>query len=262
MKKLEKEFEDTFELLARKHSWERVWKHFLYSCMLGFGAFPEWQEEMKKEYEKKEREQLGRMVMIWIETMDKVIKEDGQWHDFFGAFWETNILGKHERSGGGVFFTPDHICDLSTMLIGGTNNLESKWKTVNDPTCGSGRMLLSSHVKFPGNYMIGQDINYVCCLMSVCNFIIHGVTGEVIHMDTLALTFYGAWRVDWNAVKDGGMAVWTIEENETLQGKWENTNRILSAVQDFKDMVSEPTETSTDSTIPPARDAKGQLELF
>lgn len=47
-----------------------------------------------------------------------------------------------------------------------------------DPTCGSGRLLLAYHARNPGNYLIGEDINRTCCLMTVCNMLIHGCVGK------------------------------------------------------------------------------------
>lgn len=257
---MNKEFNDIFTHLSIKHSWDKVWIDFLRSCILGFGAQPEWQEEMKAKYSKEERLKLGELVIIWIREMDKQVTDDGQWFDFFGEFWETEILGNWERSKGGIFFTPVHLVDMMTMINGGDENT-GKGLTVNDPTCGSGRMLISYHAKAPGNIMVAQDINYTCCLMTVCNFLIHGVTGEVIHMDTLAQKFYGAWRIDWNMFNAGGFPVIEISESETMQGQ---LTRAL-AVKKMFSTIQEPsgaTETAPEQLNILKKDAEGQLTLF
>jgi len=65
-----------------------------------------------------------------------------------------------------------------------------------DPTCGSGR-LLAYHARNPGNYLIGEDINRTCCLMTVCNMLIHGCVGEVICHDSLNPgNFVDGWKVN------------------------------------------------------------------
>ena len=56
---------------------------------------------------------------------------------------------------------------------------------MNDPTCGSGRLLLAYHVRNLGNYLVAEDISRTCCLMTVCNMLIHGCVGEVIQHDSL-----------------------------------------------------------------------------
>lgn len=70
-------------------------------------------------------------------------------------------------------------------------------KRISDPTCGSGRNLLAFHVKHLGNYMVGEDIDRTCAMMTVCNFILHGVQGEVVWHNTLIHDdYYGGWKVN------------------------------------------------------------------
>lgn len=83
-------------------------------------------------------------------------------------------------------------------INGEGRELTGKGLNFGDPACGSGRFLIAAHAKFPGNYCCGEDIDRTCALMTVCNFILHGVNGEVIWHDSLMPTkerFYGAWRV-------------------------------------------------------------------
>lgn len=66
-----------------------------------------------------------------------------------------------------------------------------------DNACGSGRMLLAAHANHPTNYCCAQDLDRICCLMTVCNFIVHGVNGEVVWGDGLDPTdFREGWRVN------------------------------------------------------------------
>ena len=68
---------------------------------------------------------------------------------------------------------------------------------VSDPTCGSGRTLLAFHVRHLGNYLVAEDIDRTCCLMTVCNFILHGVEGEVIWHNSLEPdSFFEAWKTN------------------------------------------------------------------
>ena len=53
------------------------------------------------------------------------------------------------------------------------------------------------HAKHVGNYYVAEDIDRTCCMMTVCNFIIHGVEGEVIWHNALQPdTFYGGWKTN------------------------------------------------------------------
>ena len=97
----------------------------------------------------------------------------------------------------------------------GGRDLTGKGLNFGDPACGSGRFLIAAHAKSPGNYCCGEDIDRTCALMTVCNFILHGVNGEVIWHDSLIPTkerFYGAWRVrprrDLNGVPEVTRLKW------------------------------------------------------
>lgn len=118
------------------------------------------------------------------------------WFDVFGNIYEEFIASKSRRSNSGQFFTPPSICDLMTD-INAPKEQRIVGKTISDPTCGSGRNLLAFHAKHVGNYYVAEDIDRTCCMMTVCNFIIHGVEGEVIWHNTLQPdTFYGGWKTN------------------------------------------------------------------
>ena len=95
----------------------------------------------------------------------------------------------------GQFFTPVSICEL--MVLCTRTEKGATGKCISDPTCGSGRLLLAYQVHFPGNYLVGEDISRTCCMMTVCNMLIHGCVGEVICHDSLmADKFTDGWKVN------------------------------------------------------------------
>lgn len=108
----------------------------------------------------------------------------------------------------------------------GGRDLTGKGLNFGDPACGSGRFLIAAHAKFPGNYCCGEDIDRTCALMTVCNFILHGVNGEVIWHDSLRPTkdyFYGAWRVRPRPELMGIPEVSKMEWEDTLcYAVWES----------------------------------------
>lgn len=145
-------------------------------------------------YKKQQNIVFMKMVIEWTQLMKHEIKEDTDWFDPFGDLYMA-LVSQGTQKGQGQFFTPVHICDLMVMCTEGEE--KKTGQRINDPTCGSGRLLLAYHVRHLGNYLIGEDINRTCCLMTVCNMLIHGCVGEVIWHDSLnPKNFMGGWKVN------------------------------------------------------------------
>ncbi|MCP3929327.1 MAG: N-6 DNA methylase [Bacteroidetes bacterium] len=136
------------------------------------------------------------MLIEWVKIMEKQIYLK-QWYDAFGDLYMGLIAGSSRTSGRGQFFTPPEICDLMTSAMGDKDIIG---KYVSDPTCGSGRTLLSWHVQHLGNYLCAEDIDRTCCMMTVCNMLIHGCEGEVIWHNSLEPdSFLGGWKVNYSS---------------------------------------------------------------
>lgn len=117
------------------------------------------------------------------------------WFDIFGNIYEELIASKSRRSNNGQFFTPESICDLMTEICQGEE--KQTGKLISDCACGSGRTLLAHHVRNLGNYYVAEDIDKTCAMMCVCNFLLHGVAGEVVwHNSLIPEQFYGAWKIN------------------------------------------------------------------
>ena len=146
-------------------------------------------------YTSEQNKEMYDMYRTLILAVKPKIDRHG-WFDAFGFVYEDMIAGKFRRSNSGQFFTPPSICDLMTDITA-PKEQTIVGKTNSDPTCGSGRNLLAFHAKHLGNYFVAEDIDRTCCLMTVCNFIIHGVEAEVIWHNTLQPdTFYGGWKIN------------------------------------------------------------------
>lgn len=89
----------------------------------------------------------------------------------------------------GQFFTPEDLCTLSAELIG-VGNVEDG-QTINDPTSGSGRMLLKAlqiaRAKGREPILYANDISMTCAKMCLLNFLVNSVGGEVTCGDALKL---------------------------------------------------------------------------
>lgn len=90
----------------------------------------------------------------------------------------------------GQFFTPEDLCTLSAEIVLGNDFYDGM--TINDPTSGSGRMLLKSlqiarevHGKEPILY--ANDLSMTCAKMCLLNFLVNSVDGEVTCGDALKL---------------------------------------------------------------------------
>jgi len=47
--------------------------------------------------------------------------------------------------------------------------------------------------------MFAEDVDRTCCMMSVCNFLMHGVVGEVVWHNSLDPgSWFSGWRVNRN----------------------------------------------------------------
>lgn len=102
-------------------------------------------------------------------------------------FMEKISHGQH-----GQFFTPESICTLSAEILGVGDAEDGQ--TINDPTSGSGRMLLKAlqiarevHGKEPKLY--ANDLSMTCAKMCLLNFLVNSVDGEVTCGDALRLDY-------------------------------------------------------------------------
>lgn len=182
-----KEFVSTFNKITINKSDEAVFSDFLdiSICALSAGKYEEEYLSIIKRYRKEEVELFCELFARMVLIMDN---EGTGLTDCLGEFYQNHIsIGKH-----GQFFTPEHVCDaMAAMLIG----KEDRNKTVYDPCCGSGRMLLSAAKIARHNYFFAADIDERCAKMAAINFCLNGLCGEVAHMDSLGGEHWGGYAI-------------------------------------------------------------------
>lgn len=102
--------------------------------------------------------------------------------DVLGEFFMQNVsMGRN-----GQFFTPEVVCRFMSQI---TEDETAENKTVNDPCCGSGRMLLASarNSKFPhSKKYYANDIDSTCAKMCLLNMLLNSLSGVVTCGDGLA----------------------------------------------------------------------------
>jgi type I restriction enzyme M protein len=192
-----KDFSEKFDTLAYGQDDSRVFDDML-AYIIDLFSFDNPWEPLGRYKDPEIRKRFFELFQEIVLLMNKKVRDDGEWYDPFGNLYQTQIVSHGRRANAGQFFTPENIVDFMVSINSDGRDLTGKGLNIGDPACGSGRFLIAAHAKFPGNYYCGEDIDRTCALMTVCNFILHGVNGEVIWHDSLMPTkerFYGAWRV-------------------------------------------------------------------
>lgn len=113
---------------------------------------------------------------------------DRFWIDAWGDMY-MELAGKY-KSFRGQFFTPAGMSDLAARITASGSRESCGRRVINDCACGSARMLLSAQEQAfragdPQPYLIGEDIDGMCCKMAAINLTVHGCIGEVIRHDSL-----------------------------------------------------------------------------
>lgn len=107
--------------------------------------------------------------------------------------------------------------------------------SVNDSTCGRERMLLSFHSHHPDNYLVGEDLDRICCLMSVCNMLIYGCVGEIVwHNSLKARAFLSGWKINEYLTLSGKLSIRSIVKEESIVWNMWEKDRIKTLQQTIK----------------------------
>lgn len=141
---------------------------------------------------------FGKLVLIMEETGQDVLG------DIF-----TGGITYGER---GQFFTPDPVCRLmAEMAIPAQAGDEPR--SVNDPACGSGRLLLAVARKHPTWELVGQDSDHRCAQMMAINLGLNGHRGWAVWQDSLKLECHRVYRIGLNRFTGGVIREVAVEES-------------------------------------------------
>jgi type I restriction-modification system DNA methylase subunit len=181
------QFEKVFEKLAFGKSESTIFDDFLDIVIYALSG-ERYEEEylsIMKKYKREEVDLFSKLFAHMVIIMDN----DGSGlKDYLGEFFQTYITkGRH-----GQFFTPEHVCDMMAAM---TMDKGTIGKTIIDPSCGSGRMLLSAAKVERHNTFYAADIDQRCCKMTAINLCLNGLAGEVAWMDSLSWEHWGGYRI-------------------------------------------------------------------
>lgn len=119
--------------------------------------------------------------------------------DVLGEIYMAMItFGQH-----GQFFTPQHISSFMAELVRVENG-----GVVNDPTCGSGIMLIEAGKRDPTARLTGCDLDSRCAKMAALNMLFFDLNARIAWGDSLKMEFYTEWHI-----QRGGF-IWEREISE------------------------------------------------
>jgi len=131
-------------------------------------------------------EAFGRMIAVIEETRKDVLGDMFQGGITYGE--------------AGQFLTSESVCQLmARMTIEGVDMAPGETKTVCDPCCGSGRMLLAAAELRPHWEFIGQDVDLRCVRMTAINLALRNRYGYVIWGNSLSNDRRLVYRTGFNA---------------------------------------------------------------
>lgn len=234
---------------------------FMIACWSPHGD-KELAERLKRKY-KDDYHYLSAMMAALLRCYNESFKKRN-WYDGLGTYYEI-IASRSKSSALGQFFTPEGICDLLTEMNADYVNPPLN-KTINDPACGSGRLLLSFHVRAPQNTHFACDIDPICAKMTAFNMCIHGVRGQITCGNALDLT--SDWRFGFEInrlLKFGIPSIERINANQCAQ-----YHSFEQMVNKFKEDMKAKNEVITEEKIQQKIAEKiakqsaitGQLSLF
>ena len=110
----------------------------------------------------------------------------------------------------GQFFTPDNICRMMAQIINPVDGFTKKEKpvTINEPTCGSGTMIIGTiwamqrqNIDYQHKaFFIAQDIDIRCVWMAYIQLSLYRIPAVIIHGNSLTMEEWSRWYTPYAAV--------------------------------------------------------------
>ena len=193
--------------LSARHGLNHVFSTFLEitALTLSMEADPTSRSERLSRYEEimaaidsEESTVYARMIALLYVAASTSMNEP---RDILGSVYgELNLANEWC----GQYFTPDHICRLMAMLVGLPEEKALKSNgsiTVNEPTCGSGAMVLGyayamrqSQTDYENKVLfVLQDIDIRCVWMAYIQCFMYRIPAVVIHGNTLTMEEWSRW---------------------------------------------------------------------
>ena len=184
-----KEFEKTFDCIARYEDAGKVFDDFLTICLCCLSINPftgksvyedEYMATIGKYDKQLVREHFPKLFAELIIQMQKHVDASGG-NDLLGEFFQIHI----SRGRNGQYLTPKSVTHFMAEIVGLQGDTRKRLNIL-DPACGSGRMLLAgAQVGGKHHNFYGIDISPVCVKISAINLFLNGIQGEVMCANAL-----------------------------------------------------------------------------
>lgn len=160
----------------------------------------------------------------YIEALNAFGDLTEDYHDPMGDMFMSRI--SHGEKG--QFFTPENVSLLMAEII--MDEKIHDGMTINDPACGSGRTLLMAlkHLRERKDVepiLFANDLSLTCAKMTLLNFLVNSVGGEVTCGDTLKLDYenFVFFKID---------KVRNITSGKALSTYWQYTQATVKEVEE------------------------------
>ena len=206
-------------------------------------------------------ELFARSIEMMEQTRDEII-------DVLGDLFQGSITYGEN----GQFFTPMPIARMmGNMTVGDlSEEVRSEKKSVYDPACGSGRMLLGVAEQCPHWLFVGKDTDLRCVRLTSLNLALRNLYGYVIHGNSLTNEEWLVYRTGFNGL--GVIQELKIEEcpsavqQAAVDSQPDDGGDAAENVPHADAVVTEPIEPNERPTAIVAElhtsKPKGQLRLF
>lgn len=159
-------------------------------------------EEIVAEMDPEVVANYGRMCML----LYLAVKEhENDPKDILGAIYHELGLNSEWN---GQFFSPDDICRMMAMIGGMDQETDKEVTVINEPTCGSGAMVIGAiwamqqkGIDYQScTYFIAQDIDIRCVWMTYIQLCLYKVPAVVIYGNTLSLEESSRWITPYTVI--------------------------------------------------------------
>ena len=110
--------------------------------------------------------------------------------DYLGRVYEEQALANNYA---GQFFTPEPVVELMAVMTMPDELPDTA--LVQDPACGSGRMLIAGIKRNRYATFLGTDTDLTCVHMTALNCLVRNANTYVIHGNSLTLATHGGFYV-------------------------------------------------------------------
>lgn len=169
---------------------------------LGMEMDPVNAEERRKRYEElvagMEPETVTAYARMLAQIYLAVKENEEDPRDILGSIYHELRLNNEWN---GQFFTPNNVCRMMAMIVGLPPEEKDGVTTINEPTCGSGAMVIGAvwaMVQKGFDYQnktlfIARDIDIRCVWMAYIQLCLYKVPAVVIHSNTLTVEEWSRW---------------------------------------------------------------------